>query len=122
MIITADDIAILRPLWGKGESLRMWAEAGLVCWEDGRDGGQFGTLTWQKAARHVLGLSEMTAKPTEGGYASERTAIQRFVCQMEKVICKAKEQGGPDGLHNEAEEQRRRRPKTFIKPQIVSLD
>jgi hypothetical protein len=100
----------------------MWAEEGLVCWEDVRDKTQFGSMTWQEAAKRVVGLSEMVAKPTEGGYSSERQQIQRFVTEMEGVIRKAKDQGGPDDIHDKAEEERRRRPKTVVMPQVVSLD
>jgi hypothetical protein len=121
-IISSQEVAVLRPLWGKGAALRLWAEEGLVCWEDNRDKTQFGTMPWQEAARRVVALSDMVAKPTEGGYASERQQIQEFICQMEAVIRSAKEQGGPDDIHDKAEEHRRRRPKTVIMPQVVSLD
>jgi hypothetical protein len=79
-------------------------------------------MTWQEAAERVIGLSDMVAKKTEGGYADERAAIQQFICQMETVIRKAKEQGGPDDIQDKAKEHRRRRPKTVVMPQVVSLD
>lgn len=120
-IISHDDIAILRPLWGRGPSLRLWAEEGLVCWEDSKEKSQFGSMTWQDAALRVVALSDMVARPTEGGYASERQQIQRFICEMEKIIRKAKDQGGPDDIHDKAEEMRRRRPKSVVVPQIVEL-
>jgi hypothetical protein len=118
-IIGGNDIASLRPLWGSGDPIRLWAEDGLVWWELK---GQCGSMTWQDAALRVVSLSEMVAKPTEGGYTSERQQIQEFICSMEEVIRKAKDQGGPDDIHDKAEEYRRRRPKTMVVPQVVSLD
>jgi hypothetical protein len=123
-IISSNDLAVLRPLWGKGPGMKLWAESGLVFWSryDKVAGYEkCGSMTWQKAATHVLGLSEMVAKPADGGYASERQQIQRFISEMEVVIRKAKEQGGPDDLEEAAEEHRRRRPKSFIIPKVVDL-
>ena len=121
-IITRDDIALLRPLWGKGASLRLWAEEGLVCWEDSSERALFGSMTWQEAALRVIALSDMVAKPVDGGYASERQQIQRFICEMENVIRKAKEQGGPEFAAELTEDYKRNRPKTFLVPQVVELD
>lgn len=121
-ILTRGDMAVLRPLWGKGADLRLWAENGLVCWESSKRSGEFGSMTWQEAAYRVLALSDMVAKSVEGGYASERQQIQRFISEMERVIRKAKDQGGPDDLVAAAEEQRRRKPKQFIMPKIVDLE
>lgn len=118
--------AKLYPFWGEGAPMYFWAETGLVLWENGRENcppdERFGSMTWRDARLRVLDLSEMVFKSTEKGYyRDEANRIKKFICEMEDVIRTAKEQGGPfdDGA---AEEYRRRRPKTFIKPQIVDLE
>lgn len=89
------DVVKQFPMFGKGEPLYLWAERGLVCWEFAKTNG-YGTMTWQDAAERVLALSDMIINSSEdGGYADERIAMQRFICSMENVIRKAKEQGGP---------------------------
>src|SRR5690606_10188059 len=95
-----------------GQPLRMWAERGLVHWEDPRTNG-YGSMRWKTAARRVLALSQMVGnKTTEKGlgkYANERYIIQRFVTEMEKVIARAKLQGSPDDPEACREAKRRRR-------------
>ena len=121
-LINQSDLAILRPLWGKGDNLRLWAENGLVCWESSKEDCCYGSMHWRDAAVRVLGLSEMVARPTEGGYASERQQIQRFICEMERVIRVAKEQGAPEFSVEATEEYRRSRPKTVCVPQEFNLE
>lgn len=120
-ILGTHDIATLRPLWGKGAALRLWAKDGLVCYEMDGD-GKFGTMRWQDAARRVLALSQMVAKKVEGGFASERQQIQRFISRMEIVIRNAKEQGGPDDFEAIIERSQKRRKARVIVPQIVDLE
>ena len=117
-ILGMGECAVLQPLWGRGKCLRLWAKNGLVCWESA---GEFGTMRWQEAARRVVALSEMILKPVDGGYASEREQIQAFICKMEPVIRKAKEQGGPDDLEAAAAQGRRRR-RSAIVPQLVDME
>lgn len=115
-ILNTGEMAKLYPLWKRGDEdgqpLRMWAERGLVHWEDPRTNA-YGSMLWRDAAIRVLALSEMVSnKTTEDGlgkYANERYMIKRFVCEMEKVIERAKEQGSPDDPDAAAELRRRRR-------------
>lgn len=105
----------------KGNPVYYWADNGLVHWEDSKD-NTYGSMYWQDAARRVLALSEMTIKSSEDGYyADERKKLQSFICDMEEVIRKAREQGGPldDGVL--ADRQRARR-KAVIVPREVTID
>jgi hypothetical protein len=104
------DVAKLFPMWGNNPPLRIWAEAGLVHWIDNSN-GTYGAMTWRDAAERTIGLSEMITKShEEGHYCDETRRLQRFVGEMEGVIRKAKEQGGP-------KEQASRRPKqVYMKP------
>lgn len=89
-------VALQFPMWGKGSVVRYWAENGLVCWEDARD-NTYGTMVWQDAARRVLALSQMVFNSHEQGYYCDETRrVQKFIAEMETVIRKAKEQGGPE--------------------------
>ena len=108
------------PLFGKGEPLYMWAERGLICWEYAKTNG-YGTMYWRDAAERVLGLSEMLSRrdPNDDAlYRDERERLQRFVCSMEDVIRKAKEQGSPDD-DVAARDLARRRAKTVMVPRKI---
>jgi hypothetical protein len=98
------------PLWGKGNVVRYWAERGLVHWEDSKDGA-YGSMFWQEASLRVIGLSDMVNNSRdEGLYSDEIYKTQKFICEMEKVIRQAKEQGGPlDGQSTINDVNRRRR-------------
>jgi hypothetical protein len=102
------------PMFGKGDALYWWAENGIIHWEDSRPrgkrpDGQYGTLAWDEAARRVLNLSQMIYNSSEEGhYADEKRRMQQFVCDMEKVIQQAREQGTPDDPDAVKEAQRRR--------------
>lgn len=109
---TNEMVAKQYPLWGKGSVVRYWAERGLVHWEDSKD-NSYGTMTWQDAAERTLGLSEMVHNSRQHGmYGDEIRAVQQFCSEMEPVIRKAKEQGGPlDDVQSIARENRRRSKK-----------
>lgn len=109
-----NNVVKLFPMWGKGRELILWAERGLICWEDGRtEHGAYGTLEWQEAAERVLGLSEMVVKSSEDpSWQTERQHLQRFICNMEELIRVAREQGSPfdngESLHDVVAARRRR--------------
>ena len=106
------------PLFGKGEPLYLWAENGLVCWEFAKNNA-YGSMDWREAPKRVLALSQMvTNSSEEGHYADESNRLKTFVCDMERVIRPAKEQGGPndDGA---AEDRRRRRAKSVVVPRAI---
>jgi hypothetical protein len=116
------------PMFGKGAAVYFWAEHGLVHWRDEREGlpveKQYGTMTWRDAAMRRLGLSEMMPSSAEDGgrnWRHERSQLQQFMCDLEKVIMQAREQGSPDEK-DAAAEFRRRRPTTVIMPQFVEMD
>lgn len=118
--------AKLYPFWGKGAPMHFWAEKGLVLWENGREDcppdERFGSMTWHDAGFRVRSLNEMVFKSSEEDFhQDEANRIKRFSADMEDVIRAAKEQGSPFD-EGAAEEYRRRRPKTFIKPQVVDLE
>jgi hypothetical protein len=114
-------------LFGKGYPIHFWADKGLVRWEDEREGlspaKKRGFMWWQEAAKRVLALSQMVINSSEDRrWDHERQILQQFISEMELVIAKAKEQGGPldgPGVHREY---KRRRPTTVVKPNIVNLD
>lgn len=129
-IVAAGDRAFAKhyPLWSTkntGEPVYYWAENGMVCYEDFRPKcpvqDRYGAISWQEAARRVLALSEMVAKKTEGGYTSERRMTQQFICDMEKVIREAKEQGDPFGNEERRRERGRRKPKTVVMPRVTRM-
>lgn len=81
-----------------------WAENGLIKWEhEGvavhRVRGSRptrGVLMWEDVANRVLSLSEMISKSgDDDDYVDERLKQQRFICEMEKVLRVAQEQGSP---------------------------
>ncbi len=87
-----NEVAELYPLWDKGVPMKVWAENGLVHWVDNRNGG-YGCMHWRDAADRVLALSDMIHKSHEKGYyTAETRALQQFICDMEAVLRKAKEQ------------------------------
>lgn len=113
------DVVKQFPMWGKGAPLLLWAENGQVCWEDARTGGGFGTMTWYDAGLRVKALSEMVIKSSEDRrWANERRQLQEFVCAMEGVIRKAKEQQGPwtEQELRSADKKRRKKLGKMINP------
>ena len=112
LIVEGDhNVVKMQPLWGKGPTLRLWAERGLICWEDERTDGGYGTMTVREACQRVLALSEMAVNSSEDPkWQHERRQIQDFVCRMENVIRQAREQGEPfDNKTTMMSEARRRR-------------
>lgn len=124
---TTSSMATQWPLFGKGHPVRFWAEKGLIKWRDETPGlppgKQYGVMLWQKAAKHVIGISEMVINSSEDRkWAHERRVLQQFISEMEAVIREAKEQGGPLDGGSVARDYVRRRPKSVIMPQVVDLD
>ena len=113
-IVTSANVVKLYPMWGKGEPLYLWAENGLVCWENAATNG-YGTMKWADAAERVISLSEMTFKSgEERSWAKERRQMQTFVTEMEHVIRQAKDQGCPDAPDAGAERKRRGRAQSVV--------
>lgn len=120
-------VATQWPLFGSGRPVHFWADKGLVRWEDERDNlppaKKRGFMYWQQAAKRVLALSEMVIKSSEDRrWDRERQILQKFIGEMEDVIRRAKEQGGPLDGEMVRREHRRRRPTTVMKPVIVDMD
>ena len=120
--ISGLDVAHLRPLWGKGDAMRIWAEKGRVYCEDPRDTKdpheyRVVSMSWQEAAERALALSELcTNSSEEGDYRDERMRLQKFVTEMETVVRKAKEQTARYGTLDSPV----RKPKaTFVVPTEV---
>ena len=92
-------VATMLDLFGKGTPVRFWAERGMVKWEHvdkTKTRVTNGTVLWEDMAKRVLSLSEMVFKSGEDGYyADEKLKLQRFICDMQRVLEKAKEQGSP---------------------------
>ena len=113
------------PMFGKGDVLYWWAENGLIHWEDSRPrdkrpDGQYGVLPWDEASRRILNLSQMIYNSgEEGHYADEKRKMQQFVCDMEKLIHQAREQGTPDDP-DAVKEAQRRRAKSVLSPAKIS--
>jgi hypothetical protein len=85
-------LAQLKPLFGNGPPLRLWAERGNICWEDARD-NTFGTMSFREAGERALALSEMVHNSKDRQfYDDEVRALQQFICQMETIIREAKQQ------------------------------
>lgn len=82
-------------------------------------------MSWIDAAKRRIGLVEMMPTSSENGgkeLASRTCAqLQKFMCDLERVIQMAKEQVPPDS-QDAAAERRRRRPVSVIVPQIVNMD
>jgi hypothetical protein len=115
-------------MYGRGEPVYFWAEGGLVHWEDGRETlpveKRYGVMSWIDAAKRRIGLVEMMPTSSENGgknWRHERAQLQKFMCDLERVIQMAKEQVPPDS-QDAAAERRRRRPVSVIVPQIVNMD
>lgn len=98
------DMAIMKPLFGKGENMYLWAERGLVCIEDGRTNG-YKTLSWREAGLRHVALSEMvhnakkksrTNSKYRAMYRNEIEQMIVFLEGLERVIRKAHDQGSPD--------------------------
>lgn len=107
--VNSPDVAKLFPLWGKGVPIYLWAERGMICWEDARTNG-YGTISVKDALERVQGISAMIPKASEDRrWNHERQAIQIFVQHMELVIRKAQEQGTPDDPQSGATHAARRR-------------
>ncbi len=107
--VRSPDIAKLFPLWGKGAPIYLWADNGLICWEDGRTNG-YSTISVQTALERVKGISDMIPPSSEDRrWNYERQAMQTFVQHMELVIRKAQEQGTPDDPQSAATHAARRR-------------
>lgn len=115
------------PLFGKGAPVHFWAERGLVQWEDQRETvpqhKKRGRMDWRDAAERVLALSEMVMKSSEDSrWANERQRLQKFISEMEEVIRKAKEQGGPNDGGAVRRAHLRSRTTTFLAPSVVDLE
>lgn len=115
------NLAKLFPMWGEGEALYIWAERGLICWEDGRtDIGEYSTMSWETAANRVLALSEMVVRSSEDRkWAKERVALQNFIIKMEEVIRQARDQGSPFDFGHTPRSIARKRKQTVIRPRKV---
>lgn len=115
------------PLFGKGHPVTYWAENGLVKYIDERpdlaEHEKYGAMSWQTAAKRVLGVSAMVINSSETpGWAHERRMLQKFISEMEEVLRQAKEQGGPFDGDTTLRDRARRRRKTVIMPTIIEGD
>lgn len=93
---TGEAVAHLFPMWGEGRPLKVWAEHGLVKWED-TNTGEYRSMFWVDAAERTSALSDMVFNSHEQGYYCEETRrLQLFITKMENIIRRAKEQGSPE--------------------------
>ena len=85
-------VAKLFPLYDKKKPVLVWAEDGLVHWED-TNTGEEGHMVWREAADRVIALSEMVFKSHESGfYSAETRRTQQYISDMEAILRQAKEQ------------------------------
>lgn len=114
ILVPSANVVKLYPMWGDGEPIYLWAENGLVCWENAATDG-YGTMKWADCADRVLALSQMTFKSSEErSWQTERRKMQKFVADMEPIIRQAKDQGCPDAPDSGAERKRRGRKQSVV--------
>lgn len=114
LILGSHNVVEQFPMFGKGATVRWWAERGRVCYEDGRNEGGYSTMDWRQAVEHLDGINKMIAPSSDDlTYADERVRMQRFVEQMMEVIQQARDQGGVWDKGAGAEH-KRRRPKSLL--------
>ena len=76
----------------KEGTIMFWPEGGVVNWVYKKT-GKCGACDWRIAALRVLSISEMIKPfPNPLGYGDERVKLQRWICDMEKVIREARRQ------------------------------
>lgn len=105
----------------KYKSLRLWAENGRICMEDGEN-NSFQTLSVDETERRVSAIYEsltthgLSNNKKEYAWYSESIAAQwRFAREMEELLRTAREQGEPFDP-SARRDYKARAPKTFILP------
>lgn len=98
------------------EHTRIWAEQGLICWEDTRT-GEYGAMHPDDFKWRLVAINDMTRNSVrrhQGDFFPDQIRDhQRFVQAGSRVYQLALEQGAP-GDKQAVEERKRRRPKTFL--------
>ena len=81
------------------DQLRIWAERGLIHYEDGKD-NSFGTISIRSALHRVQALNDMLGNRSEDAdiprFREYREKMQAFIEAMREVIQRAREQGSPN--------------------------
>jgi hypothetical protein len=79
--------------------LRVWAERGLIHWEDGKD-NSYASISIKDALLRIQALNEMLGNRVDDKdiprFRELREKIQVFIEKMQDVIAQAREQGAPD--------------------------
>src|SRR5690606_4530444 len=104
------------PKVAKLNSLAVWAERGLVLYED-TEADVFEKLSVKEALLRIKAINDMlgTSSCDYLFSHSSRRKVQRFVEEVIEVIKQAKEQGVP-GTPDVTADRLRRRPKTILVP------
>lgn len=98
-------------------TLRVWAERGLVHWEDGKD-NSYDSMPVRQALHRIRALNDMIGNSSTADkalYADQVTVLQRFIEDVLAVCRRARDQGMPHEP-DARREALRRLPTTVVMP------
>ncbi len=106
------------------QSVRWWAERGILHWEDARDNG-YGSVGIKEFLYRLQAINDMIAngkrKENEGFmHVDEIGRHQRFIEEALGLVQRAKEQGDP-GDPDVRKHKAQNRPVTMVMPSSVSM-